>query len=138
MVEPAVPSTPAALAGAGLYVTRDPRGDGHEAYVISGRTYDHRKALKDYGGRWSDSRKVWVFEDRGAIERLCVAFGGQGLGGDKSGFAEASSPFQPSRIDQSSVGTESSEKEKERPHFHGHRKRLRARFLEQSQIRLNH
>ena len=93
MVEPAIPSTPAALAGAGLYLNADPSGGDRKVYVVTGRTYDHKEALKAHGGRWSKSRSAWVFDDPAMIERLSTAFGEAGAS-EKPGFAEAPRPFQ--------------------------------------------
>ena len=127
MVEPVLPSTPAALAGAGLHIARDPREDGHEAYVVSGNTFHHKETLKAHGGRWSKSRSAWVFDDAAMIDRLCQAFG-SGATAPAPGFAEA-----PVLFDTSMPGSAKSARPASgtsRPHYHGHRERLRQRFRE--------
>jgi len=31
-------------------------------YVLTGRTYEHRAAIKDAGGEWDADRKAWIVE----------------------------------------------------------------------------
>ncbi len=125
MVAPASPSTPAALAGAGLQIACDPGEDGREAYVVSGNTFPHKETLKAHGGRWSKSRSAWVFDDAAMIERLCAAFGGEGGASSTPGFAEA-----PMRFDALAPVPAKSTRPASGPHYHGHRGRLRERFRE--------
>jgi DNA repair protein RadC len=130
MVEPAVPSTPAALAGAGLRIDCAPSEGGGRAYVVSGNTFDHKEILKAHGGRWSKSRGAWVFDDPSMIERLCAAFGGQEPAAGTPGFAEApmrfDAPIKPCEFEPSRSVPSAGH----RPHYHGHRQRLRDRFRE--------
>lgn len=127
MVE-AAPSTPAALAGAGLLIESDPQANGDPAFVVRGNTFQHKDMLKAHGGRWSKSRGAWVFDDPGAVERLSQALSGAGMGSGVPGFAEAPMRFEPS----AGLGQETRSKSGrtcQAPHYHGHRKRLRARFM---------
>ncbi|MGI9502043.1 MAG: RadC family protein [Geminicoccaceae bacterium] len=125
MVDDPPPSTPAALAGAGLRIDYDPKGGDGEAYVVTGNTFHHRETLKAHGGRWSKSRSAWVFDDPAMIERLCQAFGSGGEGRGLPGFAEA-----PIRFDAAIPGSGKSTRPASGPHYHGHRERLRQRFRE--------
>jgi DNA repair protein RadC len=124
MVEATFPSTHAALAGAGLEITRDPRDEGQAPYVISGNTYHHKETLKAHGGRWNKSRGAWSFDDAGMIERLYQASCDDGAA--TPGFAEA-----PKRFDApSAYPTKSTPPASGPAHYHGHRERLRQRFRE--------
>lgn len=125
MVDEPLPSTPAALAGAGLRIDCDPKSGDGEAYVVTGNTYHHKDVLKAHGGRWSKSRGAWVFDEASMIERLCAAFAGDDVGGDKPGFAEA-----PLRFDAKIPNPGKSARPASGPHYHGHRERLRGRFRE--------
>ncbi|MEM7044931.1 MAG: DNA repair protein RadC [Pseudomonadota bacterium] len=132
MVEPALPSTSTALAGAGLHIARDPRGDAHGAYVVSGNTFHHKETLKAHGGRWSKSRGAWVFDDAAMIERLCQAFDDNGRVEAAPGFAEAPILFDTSMSSPAKSAWPASGRPAQGPHYHGHRERLRARFRESS------
>ncbi|MGI9416294.1 MAG: RadC family protein [Geminicoccaceae bacterium] len=119
------PSTPAALAGAGLRIDRDVRGDGADGYVVSGNTFHHKETLKAHGGRWSKSRGAWLFDESSMIEGLCQAFGGDNAPG-RRGLAEALTSFESTPAGPSN----STKPAAAAPHYHGHRQRLRARFRE--------
>jgi DNA repair protein RadC len=93
--------------------------------VVRGDTFRHKETLKAHGGRWSRSRKAWVFQDRDAIERLGAALHATIEGGARPGLADAGTPFQPASEVQSTRSAPDTGK-----HYHGHRERLRARFLE--------
>ncbi len=124
MVEPAPIETPTALAVIGLEIDTDRGAEGEPDYVVRGDTFRHKEVLKAHGGRWSKRRKAWVFQDKGAIERL-----GQAFACDHSserstpGFAEAPTQFQPA------YPAKSTRPASGKPHYHGHRQRLRDRFL---------
>lgn len=132
MVDISAPSArPSTLAGIGLEVDTDQEPGGGQSYVISGDTFRHKEVLKAHGGRWSKSRRAWVFSDQTAIERLGTALISDTAVTIKPGLAEAKIPFHPSSEVQSTKPAPGS-----RPasgtgkHYHGHRQRLRERFLE--------
>lgn len=114
---------PSALAHLGLEIDTDQEPGGGQSYIIRGNTFHHKDLLKAHGGRWSKSRRAWVFEDQGAIERLGSAFSAHDPTAAKPGFAEAQRPFLPSSMVQSTRSASDR-------HYHGHRQRLRERFLE--------
>jgi len=128
MVDRVDPSTPPALLGAGLRIDCDPSPDGGQAYVVSGKTFHHKETLKAHGGRWSQSRGAWVFDDPAKIERLCADFGPAGAASTTPGFAEAPMRFEPSKAPLTADRSQAAANG-QRPHYHGHRKRLRARFM---------
>lgn len=121
----AVPPTPPVLAGAGLHIDRDTKGDGGDGYVVSGNTFHHKDMLKAHGGRWSKSRGAWLFDQASMIERLCEAFGGNSAAGTP-GLAEVPMAFDAVQTCQSKPTKAAASA----PHYHGHRQRLRARFRE--------
>lgn len=90
-----------ALAEVGLGLA--PADGDVGAWVVTGPTYDHRELIRSKGGRWSGTRRQWLFrfDDAPAVP----------------GLAEAAPAFEakpaPARA---------------RPHYLGHRERLRERF----------
>ena len=98
----------AALAEAGLALAPD---GAEGAFAVEGDTFPHRELIKGQGGRWSGSRRRWLFtfDAAGAPHRFAEPVGlAGGLAEDGAGS------FQ-------SWGSK---------HYHGHRERLRKRFLE--------
>ena len=119
----APPNLPSTLAGVGLEIETDHEPGGGQRYVVRGDTFRHKDMLKAHGGRWSKSRRAWVFEDRGAIECLGVALIGDHGGAAKPGLSEAPLSFHSSNKVKSTRPASA-------PHYHGHRQRLRERFFE--------
>ena len=118
----APPSLPTTLANIGLEIETDNEPGGGENYVVRGDTYRHKETLKAHGGRWSKSRRAWVFHDRSAIERLSTVLSNGAGNTAPPGFAEAPLPFrQPGEVQSTRSAPDK--------HFHGHRKRLRTRFM---------
>ena len=98
----------AALAEAGLALAPD---GAEGVFAVEGDTFPHRELIKGQGGRWSGSRRRWLFrfDATGAPDRFTEPAGAVG------GLAENSAAsFQ-------GWGSK---------HHHGHRERLRKRFLE--------
>ncbi len=130
MVEPAPFEAPAVLAVIGLEIDTDREPGGRRRYVIRGDTFRHKDMLKAHGGRWSKSRRAWVFDDRSAIERLGAALAGNTNVRSTPGLAEAPLPFQQAGEVESTSPPSGTRPASGTPHYHGHRQRLRARFLE--------
>ncbi|MGI9492819.1 MAG: JAB domain-containing protein [Geminicoccaceae bacterium] len=124
------------MATIGLEIDTDREPGGGENYVVRGDTFRHKETIKAHGGRWSKSRRAWVFHDRSAIERLSAVFSSGTDSTAAPGFAEAPLPFrQPGEVQSTrpSQGPQPASDKPAvpvRPHFHGHRDRLRERFLE--------
>lgn len=130
MVDFSAPLNPTSmLSGFGLEIDTDQETGGGQRYVIRGDTFRHKDMLKSHGGRWSKTRRAWVFDDRSAVERLGAALTGDIAGTTKPGLSEAPLPFQqPGEVQSTrpAPGTLPTSA----PHYHGHRQRLRERFLE--------
>ncbi|MGI9433280.1 MAG: RadC family protein [Geminicoccaceae bacterium] len=124
MVDPAGIAA-AALAGVGLEISPDSRPDGGQGYAIRGDTFPHRDLLKAHGGRWSKSRRAWIFDDCRALEQLSslLSHGDQGEAVHGApGFAEPLMQFRRPAVQPTAQAPR-------KPHYHGHRQRLRDRFL---------
>lgn len=97
-----------ALAEVGLALVADAGGG---AWLVEGETFRHRDLIKRHGGRWSATRRRWLFQFE-------TAGGGMGFAtpaGRPPGLAEdGNAAFQ-------GWGSK---------HYHGHRERLRQRFLQ--------
>ncbi|HET6519186.1 MAG TPA: DNA repair protein RadC [Geminicoccaceae bacterium] len=111
----------ALLDRAGLELREAPAAEGGGVeYLVRGNTFAYRDLLKEQGGRWSGSRRAWVFTGESPAARLAAALPasppppagappGRGLSDTETPpFAAADS----------------------KPHYWGHRQRLRDRFLE--------
>ena len=128
----AADAVPSPLKGLGLEIETDRQPGGGEHYVVRGDTYHHKETLKAHGGRWSKSRRAWVFASLDALQRLEEAVSGKGekSSSAKPGLAEAASPFhQPGEIRSTPAAPGMTAASNQR-HFEGHRGRLRQRFLE--------
>ena len=68
----------AALAEAGLMLVPD---GGHGRFAVTGDTFRHRDLIKRHGGRWSGSRRCWLF-----------AFDGDGLAEAPAAFVDPAPP----------------------------------------------
>ena len=102
----------AALAEAGLVLAPD---GAEGAFTVEGDTFPHRDLIKRQGGRWSGSRRRWLFrfDAAGAAYEFAEPNGGVGgLAEDQAGRFQA-------------WGNK---------HYHGHRERLRKKFLEGGQV----
>jgi len=124
MVDLSVPTDlPSALAHVGLEVDTDQKPGGGQSYIVRGDTFRHKEMLKTHGGRWSKSRRAWVFSDQSALQRLSAELADNPTGSVKPGLSEAPLPFrQPGEVQSTRSAPDK--------HYHGHRQRLRARFLE--------
>ena len=111
------------FAGLGLEIDTDQASGGGQNYVVRGDTFRHKETLKAHGGRWSKSRRAWVFQDQTALERLGATLSDFSPGATKHGLAEAPLAFH-------APGEIQSTKPSQAPHYRGHRQRLRDRFLE--------
>ena len=128
MVEPVFFDTSTALAAIGLHLEAERSVEDKPAYIIRGDTFRHKELLKQHGGRWSKSRRAWVFADQISIERLGAAFKADSISGPNPGLAETHQPFQQLGEVQSARPASGTPGK----HYHGHRQRLRERFLESS------
>jgi hypothetical protein len=81
------------------------------AFAVEGDTFPHRELIKSRGGRWSGSRRRWLF----TFDAAGAPSGFPEPAGTASGLAEdVGANFQ-------GWGSK---------YYHGHRERLRKRFLE--------
>lgn len=96
-----------ALAEVGLALVVDVGG----TWAVEGETFRHRDLIKRHGGRWSATRRRWLF-----------AFDAIGGG---TGFTAASA--RPSGLAEEGTVAFQGWGSK---HYHGHRERLRQRFLQ--------
>ena len=91
-----------ALAEAGLGLV--PADGEAGAWAVTGPTYDNRELIRSKGGRWSGTRRQWLFRLDGATAA--------------TGLAEAAPSAFETKPDQA----------RGKPHYLGHRERLRERF----------
>lgn len=43
-----------------------------DGYIVSGKTFPHKEALKSFGGKWNPERKVWFFKGENEQVELFV------------------------------------------------------------------
>ena len=96
-----------ALAEVGLALAADVEAG---SWCVDGETFRHRELIKRLGGRWSGSRRRWLFR-----------FGDQG---GQGGFTMPATPAG-GLAEDSATGIPAWGSK----HYHGHRERLRQRFL---------
>src|SRR6478609_7343832 len=96
-----------ALAEVGLALAADVEAG---SWCVDGETFRYRELIKRLGGRWSGSRRRWLFRFKDE--------GGQG------GFTVPATPAG-GLAEDSATGIPAWGSK----HYHGHRERLRQRFL---------
>jgi len=121
------PALAETLRDAGLDLLEAGGTAGATEYLISGNTFANRELLKACGGRWSGTRKSWVFVGRDGPERVAEALrthGPNGSAAGPGGLADSPATYAPDRSNRRR------DDRRKRKRYLGHRERLRDRFLE--------
>ncbi len=77
------------LARLGIKVTPTITANGKAAWEVSGKTFEHKDAIKRAGGKWYGPKKVWTFYDGDPTEELS-----QALDNQNGSTAEPEKPYE--------------------------------------------
>jgi len=79
-----------ALDRLGIKVTPTVTASGKAAWEVSGKTFEHKDAIKAAGGKWYGPKKVWTFYDGDPTEELSRALD-DGAGSDAARYSRVTS-----------------------------------------------